>query len=128
AWKTCVLDASAILLMTARYGFHSVNGWSCIMSFSRESSINKIKDLGAVVSQEKFASVFADLIEAEQTGNSDQEKRSLLESAKKEARRFLESQGMKRPPNATVEITQNSPIGVKICVNSHCVVITVTAV
>ena len=98
------------------------------MAFSKDASIKKIKDLAAIVSQEKFAAVMGDLAEAEGAGSSEQEKIRLLERAKKDSKAFLEGQGIKLPANATVEITQNSPIGVRICLNSHCVTISISAV
>jgi hypothetical protein len=89
------------------------------MPYSRDASIKKIQDLGSIVSQEKFASVVADLSEAEQTRNS-----SLLESAKKEGKTFLTKQGVTLPQEATAEITQNSPV--TVCLGLGLVEICVT--
>lgn len=90
------------------------------MAYSRDALIQNIKDVGLIVSQGKFASVVADLSEAEQTANSE-----LLESAKKEGKNFLAKQGIKLPQEVTVEITQNSPVTVclRIGVMGICVTV-----
>jgi hypothetical protein len=86
------------------------------MAFSRDTLISGVADLAKILGQDKFASVLADLREAE---DSQQPAHlSMLDSAKKDGNAYLQSQGITLPDNAKATITQNSPITVKVCLMS----------
>jgi hypothetical protein len=86
------------------------------MASSRDTLINGVADLAKVLGQDKFASVLADLREAEASQQTDH--LSMLDSAKKDGKAYLQSQGVTLPDNAKATITQNSPITVKVCLMS----------
>jgi hypothetical protein len=104
------------------------------MAFSRDALINRTADLAKIVSQDKFATVIADLREAEIAGqevggSAAPMAQSKLDLAKKDAKAFLQNAGVALPEDATASITQNSPITVKVCVSygDHEVCVTVLA-
>ena len=62
----------------------------------------------------------ADLAEAEKSGTAT------FDVAFKDPKVFLAGKGVKLPAEATAEITKNSPVGVKVCLNGHCVSISIS--
>jgi hypothetical protein len=94
------------------------------MATSRETLTNGTSALAKVLSQDRFASALADLSEAETSTEANHV--SMLDRAKKDGKGYLKSQGVTLPENATVQITQNSPISIRVCVEVICVTITVT--
>jgi hypothetical protein len=51
-----------------------------------------------------------------------------LQRAMNDPKGHLESRGIRLPSDAKVEITQNSPLGVRVCVNSHCITVSINVV
>jgi hypothetical protein len=91
-------------------------------SMSKESTVEKVKALAAIVSQDQFATAVAELAEAESNDTAE------LQRAMKDAKTHLEGRGVRLPSGARVEITQNSPLGIRVCVNSHCITVSIHAV
>jgi hypothetical protein len=71
------------------------------------------------VNQDRFAYAMGDLVEAENAGTAG------LEPAIKDSKGFLEGRGVRLPADATVKITKSSPVRVLVCVDSHCVTVTI---
>jgi hypothetical protein len=91
-------------------------------SMSKESTVEKVKALAAIVSQDQFATAVGELAEAESKDTAR------LQRAMKDAKAHLEGRGVRLPSGARVEITQNSPLGVRVCINSHCITVSISAV
>jgi len=89
---------------------------------SKESTVEKVRALAAIVSQDQFATAVGELAEAETKGTAE------LQRAMKDPKGHLESRGVRLPSEAKVEITQNSPLGVRVCLNSHCITVSISVV
>jgi hypothetical protein len=91
------------------------------MPTPRESLVNDLKQLVAAMTQDRLAEVVADLAEAEKSSSPD------FERAMTDPRDFLEKQGLKLPPGATVKISKNSPFLFIACLNNNCVSLSITS-
>jgi hypothetical protein len=89
------------------------------MPTPRESLVNDLKQLVTIMNQDKLVEVIADLADAEKSASPD------FERAMTDPKGFLDKQGLKLPPGATVKISKNSPFEFAACLNEHCISIKV---
>jgi hypothetical protein len=87
------------------------------MPSNKAAVVQNLKVLAPLTNDNNFAEALGDLADAEAAGSPE------LNQAMADPAGYFTNRGIELPPNATVQITANSPVSIKICIRSVCVTI-----